>query len=199
MKYRPTLHCGLTKARRYDGEYGAARRRPFGNSSFSPIGTQLLLPSSCIEMDKPERDHRSMTRPQPVSIFSRGRMTGRASLLIVAVLGVLAAPGRSPAQDAGVSGIPPGPANARGLNGSVNDPSGIGNASRVPAIPPPAISPVAVPTVSPPAAYRTQPVQRAVKTKRMRYATSRSRRADKATVRERDRPRDGVPSICRGC
>jgi len=144
-----------------------------------------------------------MTRPQLVSIFSRGWSTGRASLLTVAVLGVvlgvLAAPGKSPAQDAGVSGIPPGPANVRGLNGSVNDPSGIGNAARVPAIPPPAISPVPVPTVSPPSAYRTFPVQRAVKTKRTRFATSRSRRAAKATVSERDRPRDGVPSICRGC
>ncbi len=64
-------------------------------------------------------------------------MVGRAVLLAVTVLAVLAAPARSPAQDAGVSGIPPGPANARGLNGSVNDPSGIGNAARAPAIPPP--------------------------------------------------------------
>jgi hypothetical protein len=195
----PTLHSGLTKARQYDGEYGAALRRPSGTRPSCRLELQLVLPSSCIEMDKSERDHRSMTRPQLVSIFSRGWMTGRASLLTVAVLGVLAAPGRSPAQDAGVSGIPPGPANARGLNGSVNDPSGIGNAARVPAIPPPAISPVPVPTVSPPAAYRTFPVQRAGNVKRTRYATSRSRRAAKATVRERDRPRDGVPSICRGC
>jgi hypothetical protein len=68
-------------------------------------------------------------------------MIGRRAFLTVAVLGLLAAPSRSPAQDAGVSGIPPGPANARGLNGSVNDPSGIGNAARVPAIAPPKISP----------------------------------------------------------
>jgi len=64
----------------------------------------------------------------------------RAYLIVfaaLAVVGVLAAPARLPAQDAGVSGIPPGPANARGLNGSVNDPSGIGNAARVPALPPP--------------------------------------------------------------
>ncbi len=65
-----------------------------------------------------------MTRAQLVLILSRGWMTGRSAFLTFAVLGLLAAPSRSPAQDAGVSGIPPGPANARGLNGSVNDPSG---------------------------------------------------------------------------
>src|SRR5258705_285143 len=104
-----------------------------------------------------------MNHAQPVSILSRGWVAGRAAVLAVAVLGLLAAPARSPAQDAGVSGIPPGPANARGLNGSINDPSGIGNAARVPAIPPPAISPVMPPTVSPPTIFRTLPVQRAVR------------------------------------
>jgi hypothetical protein len=150
-----------------------------------------------------------MKRAQPVSIFSRGWMTGRAALLAVTVLGVLAAPSRAPAQDAGVSGIPPGPANARGPNGSVNDPSGIGNAARVPAIPPPTISPVMPPTVSPPTAFRTLPVQRAVKIKRTRFAAVRSRRGaketvrereDKATISERDKLLDRkILSICRGC
>jgi hypothetical protein len=55
---------------------------------------------------------------------------------------ILASPGRSPAQDAGVSGIPPGPANARGLNGSINDPSGIGNTGKV--TPQPILRPVPV-------------------------------------------------------
>src|SRR5437879_6451732 len=32
---RATLQPGLTKARRYDGEYGAARRQPFGNSAWN--------------------------------------------------------------------------------------------------------------------------------------------------------------------
>jgi hypothetical protein len=142
-----------------------------------------------------------MTHVQPVSIFSRGWMAGRAALLAFAVLSLLAAPSRALAQDAGVSGIPPGPANARGLNGSVNDPSGIGNAARVPAIPPPAISPVMPPTLSVPSAgYRTFPVQRAVKIRRTRFAATRSRRAAKATVRQQDRLLDGkVPTICRGC
>jgi hypothetical protein len=142
-----------------------------------------------------------MSHVQLVSTFSRGWMAGRAAFLTFAVLGLLAAPARSPAQDAGVSGIPPGPANARGLNGSVNDPSGIGNAARVPAIPPPAITPVMPPTLSSPAVTRTFPVQRAIKMRRTRIAESRSRRpAAKAAVREQGKLIDGkVPSICRGC
>jgi hypothetical protein len=142
-----------------------------------------------------------MKRAQPVSIFSPGWIIARAAFVSVAVLCLVAAPARSPAQDAGVSGIPPGPANARGLNGSVNDPSGIGNAAKVPAIPPPAISPVPVPTVSPPAAYRTFPVQRAVKMRRTRFAASSYRRAAaRAAVRAQGRLTGGkIPSICRGC
>src|SRR5260221_11097605 len=107
-------------------------------------------------------------------MFSRGWTVGGRAVLAVAVVGFLLAPARSPAQDGGVSGIPPGPANARGLNGSVNDPSGIGNAARVPAIPPPSISPAMPSTVSPPTAFRTLPVQRGVKIKRTRYAAARS-------------------------
>ena len=153
--------------------------------------------------DKSRWDHRSMSHARLVSMFSRGWMTGRAVLLSVAVLGLLAVPSRSPAQDAGVSGIPPGPGNARGLNGSISDPSGIGNAAKVPAIPPPAISPVPVPTVSSPTAgYRTFPAQRAVKMRRTRLAASRSSRpsATRAAVREQGKLLNGkVPSICRGC
>src|SRR5258708_10700500 len=142
-----------------------------------------------------------MNHAQRVSMLSRGWIAGRATLLAVAVLGLLAAPARSPAQDAGVSGIPPGPANVRGLNGSVDDPSGIGNAAKVPAIPPPTITPVTPPTVSPPVAYRTVPVQGAVKVRRTRFAASRWRRsAARAAVREQDRLLDHkITSICRGC
>jgi hypothetical protein len=108
----------------------------------------------------------------------------------------------APAQDAGVSGIPPGPANARGLNGSVSDPSGSGNAAKAPAIQPPIISPVPVPTLSAPAAtYRAFPVQRTVRMRPARFAASRSRRsAARAAVTERDRLLDHkLTSICRGC
>jgi hypothetical protein len=142
-----------------------------------------------------------MRRTQPVSILSRGWRTGRAVFLTITVVGLLAAPARSPAQDAGVSGIPPGPANARGLNGSVNDPSGIGNAARVPAIPPPTITPVVPPTASAPAAYRALPVQRTARIRRTRFAASRLRgSAARAAVSEQDRLLNGkIPSICRGC
>jgi hypothetical protein len=147
-----------------------------------------------------------MRRVQSVKIFSRGWTIGRVAVMSVAVLGLLAT--RAPAQDAGVSGIPPGPANARGLNGSVSDPSGIGNAAKVPAIPPPVITPVPVPTLSPPVGtyrtvptYRTFPVQRTAKMRRSRFAASGSRRsATRAAVREQDRLLDHkITSICRGC
>jgi hypothetical protein len=133
-----------------------------------------------------------MRRTQLVSIFFP---------LSVALLCLLAAPSGSPAQDAGVSGIPPGPANARGLNGSVNDPSGIGNAARAPAIAPPTIAPVVPPSVSPSAAYRPLPTQRAVKIKRTRFSKSKLRgSAARAAVREQDRLVDHkITSICRGC
>ena len=94
-----------------------------------------------------------------------------------------------PAQDAGVSGI--------------------GNAARVPSIPPPTITPAVPPTVSAPTTFRTVPVQRAVKLRRTRFAAVKSRhgtketvreREDKATVRERDKLLDRkILSICRGC
>ena len=153
------------------------------------------------DMTSREKDRRSMNYACLVSIFSRGWITGRAALLMVAILGLLAAPSRSPAQDAGVSGIPPGPGNARGLNGSISDPSGIGNAAKVPAIPPPAISPVPIPTLSPPTAgYRTLPAQRAVKMRRTRLAARSRPSATRAAVREQDKLLNGkIPSICRGC
>ena len=148
-----------------------------------------------------------MSRAQTISIF-HGWTNGRAALASLALLCLLASP--ASAQDAGVSGIPPGPGNVNGLNGSVRDPSGIGNAAKIPASPSPAIAPVPVPSVSPsagyrsssPAAsYRTLQVRRAVKGKRPRFATTRSRRAAaKAQVSDEDKRIDRkIMSICRGC
>ena len=65
---------------------------------------------------------------------------------------ILAAPAASFARNAGeagtgnvpISGIAPGPGNAGGMNNVMIDPSGIGNASRMAALPPPRIS---VPTI----------------------------------------------------
>jgi hypothetical protein len=68
----------------------------------------------------------------------------------------------------------------------------------VPAIPPPAISPVPIPTLSPPTAgYRAQ---RAVKMRRTRLAARARPSATRAAVREHDKLLNGkIPSICRGC
>jgi hypothetical protein len=52
--------------------------------------------------------------------------------------------GEAGAGNLSISGIPPGPANVGGLNNAGADPSGIGNAARVPALPPP---PTSVPQV----------------------------------------------------
>jgi hypothetical protein len=104
------------------------------------------------------------------------------------------------AQDAGVSGIPPGPANARGLNGSVSDPSGIGNAAKVPPLPQPNLNPVPVPSVSSPIVTRSGPVPAMVKIRRTQVTTSRSgRAAARAAVRAQDKRIDHQVSICRGC
>ena len=148
-----------------------------------------------------------MSRTQTISIL-HGWTNRRAALASLALLCLLASP--APAQDAGVSGIPPGPGNVNGLNGSVRDPSGIGNAARVPPVPSPHIAPVPVPSVapsagyrssSPSASYRTLQVRRVAKGKRNRFATTRSRRAAaKAQVSDEDKRIDRkIISICRGC
>lgn len=151
-----------------------------------------------------------MSHTPSVSIFSCRWMTGRSIFVGIAILCLLASPARSPAQDAGVSGIPPGPGNVNGLNGSIRDPSGIGNAARIPALPQPTITPVMPPTLAPSAGYRSfspaytyRPthVRPAVKTKRTRFARKKSHRsAANAHVNKQDRRIDhGVISICRGC
>lgn len=52
--------------------------------------------------------------------------------------------GQAGAGNVPISGIPPGPANIGGLNNNNVDPSGIGNASKVPPL---AIPPISVPKV----------------------------------------------------
>jgi hypothetical protein len=74
-------------------------------------------------------------------------MSNTSAKIALAVL-LLAAPSASFARMAGqagagnvpISGIPPGPANAGGLNNITVDPSGIGNASKVPPLPMPRIT-----------------------------------------------------------
>src|SRR5262245_57679769 len=113
--------------------------------SGTPAGTSPLLPSSsCGQLAGNIMDVWS----------ARGRFCfvpdgslSRTALLAAALAVLLTTP--SLAQDAGVSGIAPGPGNANGLNGSIRDPSGVGNASRLPQLPPPAIRPVTPTTVAP--------------------------------------------------
>jgi hypothetical protein len=132
-------------------------------------------------------------------------MTRRAACVILTLLCLAAVPARSPAQDAGVSGIPPGPGNVNGLNGSVRDPSGIGNAARMPPLPQQhsVITPVTPPLVSGSniTGYRTLPPRRAVRTRRTRFGKYKyNRAAVRAAVKENDRLLDRkLTTICRGC
>ena len=106
------------------------------------------------------------------------------------------------AQDAGVSGIR-GVGSAGGLNNSVNDPSGAGNAARVPAPPPPNISVPAVPSAAPMNSTRVAP---AVRSRGTSLSADRDGVAQRiapplarASARARATPVDGKFSICRGC
>jgi hypothetical protein len=139
------------------------------------------------------KDHRTM-------------MTGRLAFVTLTLLCLIIAPGNSPAQDAGVSGIAPGPGNVNGTNGSIRDPSGVGNAARMPALPQPSITPVVPPTVSPSAAYEGSLGQRSARpgrTRLVRYRFARSKyghTAERAAVRENDKLLDRkLTSICKGC
>src|SRR3954451_18410922 len=76
-------------------------------------------------------------------------MFSKSRVFTLALVGYLALPAPTLAQDAGVSGIPRGPGSAGGLNNSVNDPSGIGNAARIAAPPPPSMTVPTVPSAAP--------------------------------------------------
>jgi hypothetical protein len=139
-------------------------------------------------------------------LFFGARGSRVVSAAALAGLLATASPVASLAQDAGVSGIPPGPGNVNGLNGSIRDPSGIGNASKLPPLPQPSIRPVTPTTVAPLSSTRPSLRQgsarlRITTTQRTRFASSRAqRRADSAAVKENDRLLNhGVTSICRGC
>lgn len=107
------------------------------------------------------------------------------------------------AQDAGVSGIPRGPGSAGGLNNSVNDPSGIGNAARSPAPPPPSMAvptvPSAAPALSSRLSSRPGPVVRRTTRQEARAARREFRRSSARTSRGRQKLLDSKFSICRGC
>ena len=80
-------------------------------------------------------------------------MSNTSAKIAVALLLLLSAPAASFARMAGeagagnvpISGIPPGPGHAGGMNNVTVDPSGIGNTSRMAPLPPPRIRVPAIP------------------------------------------------------
>jgi len=129
-------------------------------------------------------------------------MIGKSAFLALVLAASLTAPATSTAQDAGVSGIS-GVGSAGGLNNSVNDPSGVGNAARIPPPPPPNITVPTVPSAAPMVSTRVSPAirsrgrinQRATTVSRSEYRRSSTR----ASARARSKPVDGKFNICRGC
>jgi hypothetical protein len=103
------------------------------------------------------------------------------------------------AQNGDVSGIPPGPANANGLNGVIRDPSGIGNAAKMPPLPQ-QIAPMTVPSAVPLTSTRPAYTPR-LRYRPWRHLPKREReRLERAQVKENDRLlHHGATSICRGC
>jgi hypothetical protein len=135
-------------------------------------------------------------------VFDKRRGAARALVVTLAILSALSA-APALAQDAGVSGIPPGPANVNGLNNSIRDPSGVGNAARIPAIPPPSTAPIPVPGGVPLTSTTPAYSQRArVRYNRQwRHLPKRQRqKLERAAVKENNRLLGhGLTSICRGC
>jgi hypothetical protein len=81
-------------------------------------------------------------------------MSKTSATIAIALVLALAVPVASFAYRAGeagsgnlsINGIPPGPANVGGVNNGLADPSGIGNASKLPSLPPPQITVPVIPT-----------------------------------------------------
>jgi len=131
-------------------------------------------------------------------------MFRKSAVLVLAIVTGLSAPMNSSAQDAGVSGIPHGPGSAGGLNNSINDPSGIGNAARIPPAPSPRISVPVVPSAPPVISSRPSPRATRIVARVNGRSAALSRRElrrspSHETVRQRQRFRDEEFSICRGC
>lgn len=126
----------------------------------------------------------------------------KSAFFALALAACTAAPATCFAQDAGVSGIR-GPGSAGGLNNSVNDPSGIGNAARIPASSSPNIAVPTAPSAAPMVSTRVAPAVRSRGRIYRRAATvsrSESRRSSvRASARARSKPVDGKFNICRGC
>ena len=132
-------------------------------------------------------------------------MFGKSALLALAFAAGLMAPSLAQrAGDAGVSGIPHGPGSIGGVNNSVNDPSGIGNAARIQPPPSPKIAvpvvPSTAPMVSSRPSLRSMPIVKRVNRGTAISSSRKFRRSSAhAAVRARDKPLDRKLSICTGC
>ena len=130
-------------------------------------------------------------------------MSGKSWFFALAFVSCLAAPAPCLTQDAGVSGIPRGPGSAGGLNNSVNDPSGIGNAARIPAPPPPSMAVPVVPSAAPPVSSRLSsrpaPIVRKATRQEARASRRGLRRSSVRASHTREKRLDSKFSICRGC
>lgn len=135
-------------------------------------------------------------------MFGRSSYFALALALAVGLAVGLTVPAPSFAQDAGVSGIR-GAGSAGGLNNSVNDPSGIGNAAKVSPPPPPSMAAPTVPSAAPLVSTRVSPgATSRVRNNRRAMTVSRSevrRNSPRASPRTRSKPADGKFNICRGC
>jgi hypothetical protein len=76
----------------------------------------------------------------PVTSFAQNAGAGGTTAGSGSTVGTPSA-GSAGAGTTGISGIPSGPGSVGGGNNSINDPSGIGNASKVAPPPPPSTSP----------------------------------------------------------
>jgi hypothetical protein len=100
---------------------------------------------------------------------------------------------------AGVNGIPIGPGAGTGLNNSVNDPSGFGNAAKMPPLPPRAVIPTVPQSALLPDSGVTRSPAVVTRISPRALAELRGPRA-KAVARDRKRLLDrNLTSICRGC
>jgi hypothetical protein len=162
-----------------------------------------LFPSLSVGSTDTQRTDRTLMANSRRKWLAFGRRIGNGTLFAIALAIPLA--GASLAQDAGVSGIPQGPGNINGVNGSVRDPSGVGNAGKVAPLPEPNIGPVTPPAVAP--VYSTGPLVRRgparvglVRPQWSRLPPRARRAVEEAAVKENDRLlKHGVTSICRGC
>lgn len=141
-----------------------------------------------------------MTRRHALRSSRDWRWLAVVLVLCAPLTAAFTAPWPALAQNGDVSGIPPGPANANGLNGSIRDPSGIGNAAKMPPLPQ-QIAPMGVPSVAPLTSTRPAYTPRARYARRWRHLPKRERqRLERAQVKANDRLLNhGITSICRGC